>query len=103
HNTLANPEYLNAKLEDLYFSQVQGIDFALKEYNLDAILFPSYIGSTICAKAGYPSIAVPAGYMENGRPFGLTFAGGAFSEGTLIKLAYSFEQITKYRKPPLFN
>lgn len=103
HNTLANPEYLNAKLEDLYFSQEQGIDYALKKYNLDAILFPSYIGSTICAKAGYPSIAVPAGYKENGRPFGITFAGGAFSEGTLIKLAYSFEQSTKYRKSPLLN
>lgn len=103
HNTLANPGYLNAKLEDLYFSQEQGIDFALKEYNLDAILFPSYIGSTICAKAGYPSIAVPAGYKENGRPFGITLAGGAFSEGTLIKLAYAFEQSTKYRKSPLFN
>lgn len=103
HNTLANPEYLFAKLEDLYFSQEQGIDYALKKYNLDAILFPSYIGSTICAKAGYPSIAVPAGYKENGRPFGITFAGGAFSEGTLIKLAYSFEQSTKYRKSPPLN
>jgi amidase len=102
-NRLTNPEYLNAKLEDLYFSQEQGIDYALKKYNLDAILFPSYIGSTICAKAGYPSIAVPAGYMENGRPFGITFAGGTFSEGTLIKLAYSFEQSTKYRKSPLLN
>ena len=70
-NTLRNPEYLNARLEDIYFSQEQGIDFALEKYNLDAILFPSYIGSTICAKAGYPSIAIPAGYMESGRPFEL--------------------------------
>lgn len=99
-NNLSNPEYLKAKLEDLYFSQEQGIDYAMKKYNLNAILFPSYIGSTICAKAGYPSIAVPAGYTANGRPFGVTFAGGAFSEGTLIKLAYSFEQATKHRKAP---
>ncbi|MGG3521400.1 amidase family protein [Bacillus pseudomycoides] len=99
-NTLRNPEYLNAKLEDLYFSQEQGIDFALKKYDLDAILFPSYIGSTICAKAGYPSIAVPAGYMKSGRPFGITFASTAFSEGTLIKLAYAFEQATKHRRIP---
>ncbi|HDX9653071.1 amidase [Bacillus wiedmannii] len=99
-NTLRNPEYLNARLEDIYFSQEQGIDFALKKYNLDAILFPSYIGSTICAKAGYPSIAIPAGYMDNGRPFGITFASSAFSEGTLIKLAYAFEQATKHRKIP---
>lgn len=99
-NTLRNPEYLNAKLEDLYFSQDMGIDFTLKKYDLDAIIFPSYIGSTICAKAGYPSIAVPAGYMESGRPFGITFASTAFSEGVLIKLAYAFEQATKQRKCP---
>lgn len=99
-NTLRNPEYLNAKLEDLYFSQDMGIDFTLKKYDLDAIIFPSYIGSTMCAKAGYPSIAVPAGYMESGRPFGITFAGMAFSEGVLIKLAYAFEQATKHRKYP---
>lgn len=99
-NTLRNPEYLNAKLEDLYFSQEQGIDFALKKYGLDAILFPSYIGSTICAKAGYPSIAIPAGYRNSGRPFGITLASTAFSEGTLIRLAYAFEQATKYRRIP---
>ncbi|MGZ9818197.1 amidase family protein [Peribacillus simplex] len=99
-NTLRNPEYLNAKLEDLYFSQEQGIDFALNKYNLDAILFPSYIGSTICAKAGYPSIAIPAGYMKSGRPFGVTLASTAFSEGVLIKLAYAFEQATKHRRSP---
>lgn len=72
----------------------------MEKYNLDAILFPSYIGSTICAKAGYPSIAIPAGYMESGRPFGITIASNAFSEGILIKLAYAFEQATKHRKIP---
>lgn len=103
-NTLRNSEYLFAKLEDLYFSQHHGgIDFTLKKYNLDAILFPSYIGSTICAKAGYPSIAVPAGYMKNGRPFGVTFASTAFSEGILIKIAYAFEQATKHRKSPILK
>jgi amidase len=101
-NTLRNAEYLNTKLEDLYFSQQQGIDYSLKKYGLDAIVFPSYIGSTICAKAGYPSIAVPAGYMENGRPFGITFASTAFTEGVLIKLAYAFEQASLLRKPPKF-
>ena len=98
-NTLRNPEYLNAKLDDLYFSQ-SGIDLALQKYDLDVILFPSYIGSTISAKAGYPSIALPAGYKTNGRPFGITFAGTAFSEGILIKFAYAFEQATTHRKKP---
>jgi len=99
-NTLRNPDYLLNKLEDLYFSQEQGIDLALEKYNLDSILFPSYIGSTISAKAGYPSIAIPAGYKQNGRPFGVTFAGTAYSEGKLIKLAYAFEQVTNHRKSP---
>ena len=98
-NTLRNPEYLNARLEDIYFSQEQGIDFALENIILMRF-FPSYIGSTICAKAGYPSIAIPAGYMDNGRPFGITLASTAFREGTLIKLAYAFEQATKHRKSP---
>ncbi|MCH1624535.1 amidase family protein [Ferdinandcohnia quinoae] len=99
-NTLRNPNYILNKLEDLYFSQDQGIDLALEKYNLDAILFPSYIGSTISAKAGYPSIAIPAGYKQNGRPFGVTFAGTAYSEGQLIMLAYAFEQATNFRKSP---
>ncbi|MFD0048915.1 amidase family protein [Actinomycetes bacterium NPDC127524] len=99
-NTLRNPDYLLNKLEDLYFSQNQGIDLALEKYNLDSILFPSYIGSTISAKAGYPSIAITAGYKQNGRPFGVTFAGTAYSEGKLIKLAYAFEQATNNRKSP---
>lgn len=102
-NTLRNPEYLNAKLDDVYYSQVQGLDYTLKEYDLDAILFPSYIGSTISAKAGYPSIALPAGYMKNGRPFGITFAGPAFSEGHLIKIAYAYEQATNHRERPKFE
>ncbi|ENQ3105271.1 amidase [Bacillus cereus] len=101
-NTLSNSEYIMARLEDLYYSQNEGIDFALQTYNLDAILFPAYAGATLSAKAGYPSIALPAGYMENGRPFGITFAGTAFTEGTLIKIAYAFEQATRFRKPPSF-
>jgi len=51
--------------------------------------------------AGYPHITVPAGYIF-GIPVGISFIGGAFSEPTLIKLAYSFEQATRYRKPPQF-
>lgn len=97
-NTLRESEYLLGRVEDLYYAQEKGIDEALEKYNLDAILFPAYVGSTISAKAGYPSIALPAGYMKNGRPFGITLAAGAFSEGTLIKLGYSFEQAGKFRR-----
>lgn len=44
-----------------------------------------------------------AGYKESGRPFGVTFAGKAFSETTLIRIAYAFEQRTKHRKKPVFK
>jgi amidase len=102
-NPLKNPNYILGSITDLYFSQNEGIDFALEKYGLDAILFPAYVGSDISAKAGYPTITVPAGYQSNGRAFGITFAGTAFSEQTLIRIAYAFEQRTKLRRKPLLN
>lgn len=99
-NPLKNKEYILESITDLYRSQDQGIDYAIDRYQLDAIIFPSYIGADLCARAGYPSIAIPAGYRENGRSFGVTFAGKAFSEATLIRIGYSFEQRTKHRKKP---
>ncbi|SFL21301.1 amidase [Paenibacillus sp. 1_12] len=101
-NPLKDPKYILQSITDLYYSQTMGIDYALNKYGLDAILFPSYVGADICARAGYPSIAVPAGFQENGRAFGITFAGGAFSEPTLIRIAFAFEQKTKHRKIPKF-
>lgn len=50
---------------------------------------------------GWPSINVPMGYTREGRlPAGITFFGKAWDEGTLIKLAYAYEQATKHRRPP---
>ena len=43
---------------------------------------------------------VPAGYLTTAAPFGLTFTGKAYSEATLISLAYALEQATKVRQPP---
>jgi amidase len=102
-NPLKNPKYILESITDLYYSQTEGIDFTIEKYGLDAILFPSYVGAEICARAGYPSIAVPAGYKENGRPFGITFAGKAFSEPKLLRIAFAFEQRTKHRKKPMFS
>jgi amidase len=102
-NPLKSQKYILESITDLYYSQNMGIDHALQKYGLDTILFPSYVGADICAKAGYPSIAVPAGFQDNGRAFGITFAGTAFSEPTLIRIAFAFEQKTKHRRMPNFK
>jgi amidase len=74
--------------------------------DFDAILFPQNRGAAAPAKAGYPSIVVPGGFVPptapvvNPAPFGVTFSGRAFSEPRLIALAYAFEQATMHRRPP---
>jgi len=47
-----------------------------------------------------PVIAVPAGFTSDNLPAGITFMGRPYDEGTLIKLAYSYEQATHHRRPP---
>jgi amidase len=98
--TLTEADYLLSLEKDQYLSTEQGIDFTLEENNLDAIVFPNNLGAGIPAKAGYPSITVPAGYSTDNGPVGITFTGSAFSEPTLIEMAYAFEQKTKLRVPP---
>jgi Asp-tRNA(Asn)/Glu-tRNA(Gln) amidotransferase A subunit family amidase len=49
---------------------------------------------------GFPSIQVPMGYTRGILPAGITFFGRAWSEATLIRLAYSYEQATRHRVPP---
>jgi amidase len=53
------------------------------------------------AVAGYPNINVPAGYLWQ-LPVGISFFGRAWSEATLLKIAYGFEQLTKARQKPRF-
>ncbi|WP_078544396.1 amidase family protein [Litchfieldia alkalitelluris] len=101
--TLVEPSYLKSLEQDIYLSTEQGIDFTLEEHKLDAIIFPNNFGAGIPAKAGYPSITVPAGYSPEGEPVGITFTGTGYSEPTLLKLAYAFEQGTKHRVPPTLN
>lgn len=78
----------------------------------DAVLFPANFGANAPARAGYPSVIVPAGFFPNPAgglpqgfdakqsPFGATFSGPAFSEPRLIGYAYAFEQATHHRVPP---
>ena len=74
--------------------------------DFDALLFSANNGAGTPAKAGYPSITVPGGFVppappiDNPFPSGVTFSGRAFSEPRLIGLAYAFEQATRHRQPP---
>src|SRR5690606_19821965 len=72
--------------------------------DFDAMLFPANYGADAPARAGYPSICVPAGFQARGAlpplPFGITLSAGAFAEPRLIALAYAFEQATGHRAPP---
>ena len=95
--TLSDPQYLHGRRRDLLWSRQEGIDHALAAYDLDALVFPNNYGADIAARAGYPSICVPAGTTGDGEPFGLTFTASAFAEETLLHLAFAFEQETGQR------
>ena len=102
--------------KDLRLSATNGIDAAMKKYQLDALLFPGPSSAAIAAKPGYPTVIVPFGLVPNApsppaqpfpeafaarpAPYGVGFTGMACSEPRLIELAYAFEQATKRRVPP---
>jgi amidase len=114
---LTEKKYLDALASNLKMSRTDGIDATMDKYKLDAIVAPTgspawptdlingdhFTGasSTPAAVAGYPNINVPAGF-SHGLPVGISFFGRAYSEPTLIKLAYAYEQSTKNRRAPQF-
>ena len=104
---LSELEYKSARAMDLRSNKELGLDAYIDKYRLDAVLFPGAAGAGIGAKPGYPSVQVPAGFISghDGRPtpdypLGATFTGKAWSEPTLLRLAYAFEQASKARRMP---
>ncbi|KAB7664903.1 amidase family protein [Bacillus sp. B1-b2] len=98
---LNDATYLEHRAKDIQYSATEGLNVTFQEHDLDALLFAKYLGCEMPAKAGYPSVTVPAGYTEQGKPMGITFTGLAYSEPLLIEMAYSYEQHTLKRVPPV--
>jgi len=112
---LTEAPYRKALAKCRRLSRVEGIDATMDLYRLDALVAPtqgtvclidwingdSFSGSssTPAAVAGYPSITVPMGQVY-GLPVGLSFFGRPWSEPTLLRLAFAFEQATHHRRPP---
>jgi amidase len=115
---LTSKEYVDALAQNHQLSRAEGIDLIMDKFKLDALVAPtagpawttdlingdhaSGGSSSAPAVAGYPNINVPAGYLW-GLPVGISFFGRAWSEPTLLKIAYSFEQMTKARQKPEFR
>ena len=110
-------EYVDALAKCRRLARDEGLKAVLDQHKLDAIVAPTgnpawpidlvngdhFLGgsSTPAAVAGFAHVTVPAGDVF-GLPVGLSFIGGPFSEPTLLKLAYAYEQATKLRRPPRF-
>ena len=114
---LTDKAYLDAVAKNHQLARAEGIDAVMDKNHLDALVAPTagpaWVtdlingdhaaggSSNSAAVAGYPNINVTAGFIS-GLPVGISFFGRAWSEPTLIKLAYSFEQATKARQAPRF-
>ncbi len=101
------------RAKDIALGGTRGIDAALKEHRLDALLFPGAAGADIAARPGYPTVIVPFGviahvqtppfpesFQAKPTPFGVSFTGTACSEPRLLELGYAFEQASKRRVSP---
>jgi amidase len=114
---LTSPTYLTHLENCRRWAGTEGIDAVMTHHQLDALVAPTgspawpidlvngdhFLGASsgLAAVAGYPNITVPAG-QALGLPVGISFFGRAWSEATLIRLAYAFEQATGHRRAPRF-
>ncbi|PGK38116.1 amidase [Bacillus anthracis] len=76
------------------------LDRYLVEKGLDVLVMINNDEVLLSAVAGYPELAVPAGYDNNGGPVGVVFVGKQFGEKELFNIGYAYEQQSKNRKSP---
>jgi len=114
---LDSDDYKKTLRDMLKGHREDGIDKVMNEYMLDAIIAPTggpawktdhtngdsfHVGSSSpAARAGYPNITVPMGFVDE-LPVGISFFGSAWSEPVLLEIAYAYEQGTKHRRAPKF-
>ena len=115
---LTEKKYLDDLAKNHRLMGAQGIDATMAKHTLDAIVAPTQGPAWLidlvngdaggggsftapAAVAGYPHVTVPMGFVR-GLPVGISFVGRAWSEPTLLKLAYAFEQAAPARRPPKF-
>jgi amidase len=118
--SLSSEAYRKALAKARRLSRTEGIDVPFRKHRLDAIVVPTggpawmidlvngdalnwdMESTSPAAVSGYPHITVPAGYVF-GLPVGISFLGKAWTDWELIRLAYAFEQATRFRRPPQFS
>jgi amidase len=104
---LDDPVYLEARGRNWQRARRDGIDAALKSAGAEVLAVPTIgpawcidhvngdshtrAGYQVAAVAGYPAISIPIGKAE-GLPVGLSLVGRAWSEPTLIRIAFALEQ-----------
>jgi amidase len=84
-------KYLQDRALDIQNSRTLGIDKFMNDNGLDTVLFNGTAGAGIGAKAGYPTVIVPAGYqvLNNLNPLGISFLAKAYQEDKLLGYAYA--------------
>ncbi len=114
---LTEKAYLDALEKDLRATRQEGIDKTMDEHKLDALVAPTSGPATLIdlvngdygpggsssfpAIAGYPDVSIPCG-RKFGLPVGMSIFGRRWSEPTLLRIAYAYEQATRHRRTPKF-